>query len=263
MITGAAREPEIEDLQDFLNSMGAKVRGAGTGVVTVEGGRRLHGTRYRIMGDRIVAATYLAATAAAGGEVEVTGIRSEHLTGVLEVLAQAGCHIRVAPNAIHLTREGKLTGVGGVIRTAPYPGFPTDAQAVVMAALASGQGRSLFEENIFQNRYRHVAQLARMGADIELNGRMALVRGAPLQGTRVISTDLRGGAALVVAALAARGTTRVEGLHHIDRGYESMDRDLAALGARIQRKDDRRSTDGCTKEQAQTVQKKGTLRLPL
>ena len=263
IITGAAREPEIEDLQAFLNSMGARVRGAGTGVITVEGGRRLHGTRYRVMGDRIVAATYLAAAAASGGEVEVTGVRCEHLTGVLDVLARAGCHIRVAPTCVLLSGPERLGGVAGRIRTEPYPGFPTDAQAVVMAALASGRGESRFEENIFQNRYRHVNQLARMGADIEVRGREALVRGMPLHGACVDSTDLRGGAALVVAALAARGTSRVGALHHIDRGYESLDWDLTRLGAKIERKDDRGHADGSKKEQAQTVQKKGTLRLPL
>ena len=240
VITGAAREPEIEDLQRFLNEMGARVRGAGTPVVSVEGGRKLHGARYRIMGDRIVAATYLAAAAATAGEVEVTGVCSQHLTGVLDVLARAGCHIRVANHSVRLRGPERLGGVPGIIRTEPYPGFPTDAQAIIMAALATGRGESRFEETIFQNRYRHVGRLARMGADITLCGRTALVRGASLHAAWVDSTDLRGGAALVVAALAARGTSRVGALEHIDRGYEALDRDLARLGAGIERKDDRR-----------------------
>lgn len=253
VILGAAREPEIEDLQTFLNAMGAHVRGAGTSVITVRGGADLHGTRHRIMGDRIVAATYLAAAAATGGRVEVTGVRPEHLNGVLEVLDQAGCHIQVAPNAVRLEQNGRLVGVPGTISTAPYPGFPTDAQAVLMAALATAEGVSQFRENIFQSRYRHVSELARMGADVRLTGRAAQVRGASLHGACVDCTDLRGGAALVVAALAARGVTRVGEIHHIDRGYERLEDSLARLGGQIERKDDRRSADGCKKEQAQTV----------
>ncbi|MBQ9973335.1 MAG: UDP-N-acetylglucosamine 1-carboxyvinyltransferase [Oscillospiraceae bacterium] len=263
VITGAAREPEIEDLQRFLNAMGARVRGAGTSVITVQGSDRLHGANHRVMGDRIVAATYLAAAAAAGGQVEVTGVQPEHLTGVLDVLARAGCRIRVAPSAVCLTGTGRLGGVSGVITTAPYPGFPTDAQAPVMAALACGEGVSRFQENIFQSRYRHVSELARMGADIRLTGRMAEVWGTNLHGACVDSTDLRGGAALVVAALAARGVSRVGEIHHIDRGYERLEESFARLGGQIERRDDRRSANGCKKEQAQTVQKKRTLRLPL
>lgn len=253
VILGAAREPEIQDLQIFLNAMGARVRGAGTSVITVRGGADLHGARHRVMGDRIVAATYLAAAAATGGQVEVTGVQPEHLTGVLDVLDRAGCHIQVAPNGVWLEQSRGLTGVSGTICTAPYPGFPTDAQAVLMAALATAEGESQFCENIFQSRYRHVSELARMGADIRLTGRTARVRGASLHGACVDCTDLRGGAALVVAALAARGVTRVGEIHHIDRGYERLEDCLARLGGQIERKDDRRNADGSKKEQAQTV----------
>ncbi len=233
-ITGAACEPEIEDLQIFLNKLGARVRGAGTPVVTVEGVETLHPTRHRVMGDRIVAATYLAAVGAAGGEAEVTGVDPCHLATVLEVLEQAGCSLKSGGHSVRICSTGHLRGVRP-IRTAPYPGFPTDAQAVTMAALAGGEGTTVFEENIFQSRYRHVSELARMGADIRLTGRTAIVTGAPLHGAHVCSTDLRGGAALVVAALAAEGTSRVGELHHIDRGYDHLEHALTQLGAQIER----------------------------
>ena len=233
-ITGAAREPEIEDLQSFLNAMGAKITGAGTSEITVQGAARLHPVQYRVMGDRIVAATYLSAVGAAGGEVELTGVCPRHLDTVLAVLEEAGCRVQNEREMIALHSGGRLRGVRA-IRTAPYPGFPTDAQAVIMAALAGGEGTTVFEENIFQSRYRHVSELARMGADIRLTGRTATVRGAPLHAAQVCSTDLRGGAALVVAALAAEGTSRVGDLHHIDRGYDHLEHSLARLGAQIHR----------------------------
>ena len=233
-ITGAACEPEIEDLQAFLNELGARIHGAGTPVVTVEGVQTLHPARYRVMGDRIVAATYLAAVAAAGGEAEVTGVEPRHMDTVLAVLDQAGCRLDCEGQRVRICSPGRLHGVRPV-RTAPYPGFPTDAQAVIMAALAGGDGTTVFEENIFQSRYRHVSELARMGADIRLTGRTAIVTGAPLHGAHVCSTDLRGGAALVVAALAAEGTSRVGELHHIDRGYDHLEHALTQLGAQIER----------------------------
>ena len=231
-IHGAAREPEIEDLQRFLNAMGAWISGAGSGVITVQEPARLHPAQHQIMGDRIVAATYLSAVGAAGGEVELTGICPDHLATVLDVLEQAGCHLQRGKDTVFLRSSGPLHGVRP-IRTAPYPGFPTDAQAVVMAALAGGAGETVFEENIFQSRYRHVSQLARMGADIRLTGRTAVVHGTALHAAQVCSTDLRGGAALVVAALAAEGTSRIGRLQHIDRGYEHLEQALSQLGARI------------------------------
>lgn len=234
-ILGAAREPEIEDLQMFLNALGVRVSGAGSDRITVQGSPRIGAAEHTVMADRIVAATYLAAVGAAGGQVELTGVCPEHLSTVLDVLEEAGCHLRREPCAIALSSPGRLNGVGP-IRTAPYPGFPTDAQAVVMAALAGGRGETVFEENIFQSRYRHVSELARMGADIRLTGRTAIVRGAPLYAARVDSTDLRGGAALVVAALAAEGSSRVGELHHIDRGYDHLELALSRLGAAIERK---------------------------
>lgn len=232
-ITNAAREPEIVDLQNFLLAMGAKVRGAGSSVVTVEGGVPLHGGEYTVMGDRIVACTYLAAAAAAGGEVQVTGVDWRTLSTVTAVLTEAGCTVRSEPGRISLACEHPLRGVRP-IRTAPYPGFPTDAQAPLMAAFCRGSGCTVFVENMFESRYRHVDELCRMGADIRVEGRVAVVYGVPqLHGARVRATDLRGGAALVIAALGARGQTIIEGLHHIDRGYQCLEGDLRALGARI------------------------------
>lgn len=235
-IVGAAREPEIEDLQTFLNALGAQVRGAGSGVLTVEGPARLHCAQHTVMSDRIVAATYLSAVGAAGGEVELSGVCPDHLSTVLDVLKEAGCRLQRGQDSVFLHSDGQLHGVRPIC-TAPYPGFPTDAQAVVMAALAGGRGETIFEENIFQSRYRHVSELARMGADIRLTGRNAIVRGANLHGAQVCSTDLRGGAALVVAALAAEGTSRVGGLQHVDRGYDRLEQALSRLGAEIHRVD--------------------------
>ena len=232
-ITNAAREPEIVDLQNFLRALGARVRGAGSSVITVEGGVPLHGGNYRVMGDRIVAATYLAAAAAAGGSVEVTGVDWRTLSTVTAVLKEAGCQVRSGADRIFLQADGPLKGVRPV-RTAPYPGFPTDAQAPLMAALAGGTGCTVFVENIFESRYRHVDELARMGADIRVEGRVAVVYGASrLHGAPLMASDLRGGAALVVAALGAEGESTLSGLHHVDRGYQSLDFDLQRLGAGI------------------------------
>lgn len=238
VITNAAREPEIVDLQNFLLAMGAKVRGAGSSTIYIEGGHPLHGCTYRIMADRIVAATYLAAVAAAGGEVEVEGVDYRQLSTVTATLIQAGCDIRSDPKRVLISCNQPLVGVRP-IRTAPYPGFPTDAQAPLMAALAKSRGTTVFVENIFENRYRHVAELMRMGADIRVEGRVAVVCGVEtLRGAAVRATDLRGGAALVVAALGAEGDSRITGLGHVDRGYQDLDQTLASLGAKIQRTED-------------------------
>ncbi len=233
-ITNAAREPEIVDLQTFLRQLGADVRGAGSSVIVVRGGKRLHGGEHRVMGDRIVAATYLAAAASAGGQVEVTGVDYRHLSTVTSVLSEAGCVVKSGPDRVYL-RSAPLRGVRPV-RTAPYPGFPTDAQAPLMAALAKSSGCTVFVENMFESRYRHVDELARMGADIHVEGRVAVVYGVPaLHGAQVQATDLRGGAALVVAALGAEGESRITGLHHIDRGYQDLVGDLTLMGADIRR----------------------------
>ena len=234
-IANAAREPEIVDLQNFLTACGARVSGAGSSTVSVEGARPLHGCTYTVMPDRIVAATYLCATASAGGEVFLRGAREEHLSTVTAVLRQAGCSILSDKNGIACACRGRLSAVRPV-RTTPYPGFPTDAQAILMAALLRSRGATVFEENMFENRYRHGDELTRMGANVRVSGRAAVVSGVEsLRGAPVYCTDLRGGAALCVAALAAEGETSVRKIEHIDRGYEDIARDLRTLGADILR----------------------------
>ena len=239
-ITNAAREPDIGDLQSFLNQLGANVRGAGSSTVTVEGDHALSGGEYTVMGDRIVAATLLSAAAAAGGRVRLRGVDWRHLATVLSVFHQSGCGVESRLEYVELVRD-RAVPLKGVptIRTAPYPGFPTDAQAPVMAALAASQGCTLFVETMFDSRYRHVPELIRMGADITTEGRVALVRGVEqLRGARVEATDLRGGGALAVAALGAEGTTVLSGLRHIDRGYEGLEGMLQALGASVERREE-------------------------
>ena len=234
LIQGAAREPEIVDLQGFLRAMGAEVSGAGSSVITIRGGVPLHPAEHCVMGDRIAAATYLCAAAAAGGEVELTRAEPQTLTAVLSALEEAGCRLTSGPDHILLESRGPLQSIP-TVRTAPYPGFPTDGQAILMAALTGGQGTTMFVENMFDSRYGHVDELRRMGADIRVDGRVAVVTGVGrLHGAAVRSTDLRGGAALVVAGLGAEGTTEVSDLHHICRGYEKLPQNLRALGADIQ-----------------------------
>ena len=234
-IANAAREPEIVDLQEFLNACGAEVSGAGTSTVTVAGGRPLHGCTYEIMPDRIVAATYLCAAASAGGEIYLRNARESQMSTVTAILREAGCAVRADRDGVRCVCQGQLKSVRPV-RTAPYPGFPTDAQAVLMAALLRSRGATVFEETIFENRYRHVDELVRMGADIRVAGRVAVVTGTQtLHGAPVRCTDLRGGAALCVAALAAEGETSIAEIGHIDRGYECIERDLRTLGADIVR----------------------------
>lgn len=234
-IVNAAREPEIVDLQNFLNACGGQVSGAGTSTVTIVGPRPLHGCAYRIMPDRIVAATYLCAAMSAGGEVFLRGAREEDLTALAAVLREAGCTIRGDMAGISCVCTKRPQAVAPV-HTAPYPGFPTDAQAILMAALLRSHGATVFEENIFTNRYRHVDELVRMGADIRVFGRTAVVTGTSiLHGAAVCSTDLRGGAALCVAGLSAEGETVVSGIEHIERGYADIAADLRCLGAQIVR----------------------------
>jgi UDP-N-acetylglucosamine 1-carboxyvinyltransferase len=237
-IVNAAREPEVVQLQTFLNVLGANVCGAGGSVITIEGGKRLHGGVCRIIGDRIVAATLLSSTAAAGGEVSLTGVDWRHLSTVLSVFGQAGCRIVSEENRVTLSRssECRLNSVPPIC-TAPYPGFPTDAQAVVMAAMCTASGDTEFTENMFESRYRHVPPLRQMGADIEVEGRDAVVRGVlKLHGAEVRADDLRGGGALAVAAMGAEGDTVLSGVHHIDRGYESLEEMLRQLGGRVSRR---------------------------
>ena len=234
-IYNAAREPEIVDLQNFINAMGGNVRGAGGSIITVEGKRALHGGKYRIIADRIVGATYLCAAACCGGEVRLRGVDPRPLSTVSGALSEAGCTVKSGEDDVFLQSDGSLRSIRPV-RTAPYPGFPTDAQPVLMAALLKSAGSTVFVENIFENRYRHVDELARMGAEVRVAGRVAVVTGREhLHGARVKCTDLRAGAALVIAGLQADGLTRISRIEHIDRGYESIERDLGVLGAHVRR----------------------------
>ncbi|MEG0596849.1 MAG: UDP-N-acetylglucosamine 1-carboxyvinyltransferase, partial [Oscillospiraceae bacterium] len=236
-IQNAAREPEIADLQALLQKMGAGVWGAGSSTITVMGKLPLTGATHKVMGDRIVAATYLSAIAAAGGELRLDGIDYRHLSTVTGALWSAGCEVHSGADWVSIRRDEKVPlKAAPPIRTAPYPGFPTDAQAPLMAAFCTAQGATMFTENVFSSRYRHVDELMRLGADIRVEGRVAVVNGVPrLHGGRVEAADLRGGAALVVAALGADGETEISGLHHLDRGYATLEKDLQALGAHMTR----------------------------
>ena len=233
-IVGAAREPEIEDLQAFLRSMGASVHGGGTSVIVIEGGKPLHPAEHTVIGDRIAAATYLCCCGCAGGKIALTGVEPLHLSPLLATLREAGCRVESEGDGVRLWSNGTLRGVRP-IRTAPHPGFPTDAQAILMAALAGGRGTTMFVENIFDSRFSHVDELRRMGADIQVDGRVAVVTGTGgLRGAEVRGGDLRAAAALVAAAVSAEGVARVYGLRHVRRGYQCLDGDLRRLGADIE-----------------------------
>jgi len=235
-IENAAREPEIADLQGFLCAMGYAVSGAGSSSVTVEGGGESHECVYDIMSDRIVAATYLAAVASAGGEAELLGADYRHLATVISALCEAGCTVKSGRESIYIKKGAPLRAIR-TVHTAPYPGFPTDAQALLMAALLRSRGATVFVENMFDSRYRHVDELCRLGADIRAEGRVAVVSGVErLRGARMKATDLRGGAAMVIAALAAEGESRVGAVGHIQRGYADMVGDLRRIGAEIREK---------------------------
>jgi UDP-N-acetylglucosamine 1-carboxyvinyltransferase len=234
VIQSAACEPEVVDLADFLNSMGAKIAGAGSPTITVTGVKRLHGAEHEVIPDRIEAATYAIAAAATNGEVTLRGSRADHLHAVFDKLKDTGVSIDRKGPAITVRRNGRLKPVD--ITTLPYAGFPTDVQAQMMALMALTPGISIITERIFESRFMHVSELARLGADIEIEGPSAIVKGGkPLSGAPVMASDLRASAALVVAGLAARGTTQVNRVYHLDRGYENMDAKLRRLGARVER----------------------------
>lgn len=236
VINNAAREPEICDLCRFLRSCGARIKGEGESRIVIEGVEELCGCEYTVMPDRIAGATYLAMTAAAGGEIILKNACTAETEPFTSVLEQTGCGIYTTENRIYLRRGGRLKAIKNRIRTMPHPGFPTDAQAVLMAALATADGTSVFEENIFDCRYRHTDALIKMGADIEVMGKAAVVRGVRrLHGADVEATDLRGGAAMAVAAVAAEGTTRIGSITHIDRGYEKFEEAITALGGKAVR----------------------------
>jgi UDP-N-acetylglucosamine 1-carboxyvinyltransferase len=236
-IESAACEPEVVDLANFLNAMGAKVCGAGSPTITVTGVRRLHGAEHEVIPDRIETATFAVAAAATQGEVTIRGARPDHLHAVLDKLREAGVRVERSGPALKVSRSGRLKAVD--VTTLPYAGFPTDAQAQMMALMALTPGISIITERIFESRFMHVSELARLGADIAIEGPSAIVKGGrPLSGAPVMASDLRASAALVIAGLAARGTTEVSRVYHIDRGYENIDGKLRKLGARIERVED-------------------------
>jgi UDP-N-acetylglucosamine 1-carboxyvinyltransferase len=234
IIESAACEPEVTDLADFLNAMGAKVAGAGSPTITITGVKTLHGAEHEVIPDRIEAATYAIAGAATAGELVLRGARTDHLHAVLDKLREAGVVVERNGGTLRVRRGRRLKPVD--ITTLPYAGFPTDVQAQMMVLMALTPGISIITERIFEARFMHVSELARLGADIALEGPSAIVKGGrALSGAPVMASDLRASAALVLAGLVARGTTQVNRIYHVDRGYESMDDKLRALGARIQR----------------------------
>jgi UDP-N-acetylglucosamine 1-carboxyvinyltransferase len=234
VLENAAREPEIVDLARCLAAMGAHIDGAGTNRIVVEGVTKLHGATHSIMPDRIESGTYLAAIAATGGNAAVRGADPESLEAVIAKLREAGADVAVDGDVIRVKRKGRLTGVN--VRTAPHPGFPTDMQAQFMALAACAEGTAVITETIFENRMMHVQELVRLGADIEVEGSSAIVKGVPkLTGADVMATDLRASACLVIAGLVAEGETTIDRIYHLDRGYERIEEKLSSLGARIER----------------------------
>jgi UDP-N-acetylglucosamine 1-carboxyvinyltransferase len=234
LLENAAREPEVVDLARCLTAMGAKIEGAGSGVIRVEGVRALSGAAFRVMPDRIETGTYLAAVATAGGKVRLAGAATDTLDATLEKLRESGATITAAGDTLEIEAAGRPRAVS--LRTAPYPGFPTDMQAQFMALDSIANGTAVITETIFENRYMHAQELQRLGADITIQGHSAVVRGVErLQGARVMATDLRASAGLVIAGLVAQGETIVDRIYHLDRGYEALEEKLAGLGARIER----------------------------
>ena len=234
VIENAAREPEVVDLANCLISMGAKISGAGSDTIEIEGVDELHGARHRVMPDRIESGTFLVAAAASLGKIKLHGARSDILDAVLDKLSESGAHISTGEESIFLEMRDRPKSVN--VRTAPYPAFPTDMQAQFMVLNSVAQGSALITETIFENRFMHVQELCRMGAHIEVEGNAAMVRGKErLGGATVMATDLRASASLVIAGLVARGETTIERIYHIDRGYECIEEKLAQLGAKIRR----------------------------
>ena len=238
VIENAAREPEVVDLAQCLIAMGARISGAGSDVIHIEGVDRLHGARHRIMPDRIETGTFLCATAATGGEVRLIGTSTGYLDAVIDKLLDAGCDIvgdmTAAGEAIVIRASGRLKAMS--LRTSPYPAFPTDMQAQFMAINCIADGTAIIRETIFDNRFMHAVELIRLGADIKIDGNTAVVKGVTnLQGATVMATDLRASASLVIAGLVAEGETHVERIYHLDRGYQHIEDKLTAIGARIRR----------------------------
>jgi UDP-N-acetylglucosamine 1-carboxyvinyltransferase len=234
IIENAAREPEVVDLANCLVSMGARISGAGTDVIRIQGVDRLHGAAHAIMPDRIETGTYLCAAAATGGDIRLVRTSAAYLDAVVDKLMDAGCEITVERDAIRLQAPQRLKAVS--LRTAPYPAFPTDMQAQFMAINTVAEGVATIRETIFENRFMHVSELARLGADIQIEGSNAIVRGVDrLEGATVMATDLRASASLVIAGLVAHGETLIDRIYHLDRGYERIEEKLARLGASVKR----------------------------
>jgi UDP-N-acetylglucosamine 1-carboxyvinyltransferase len=234
VLENCAMEPDVVDLGNFLNKMGAKINGLGTERIEIEGVKKLSPVTYSIMPDRIEAGTFLAAAAATRGSVTITSMEPKHVEAMTSLLAEMGFIIETGKDRVSVSPGKKLSG--SVVKTLPYPGFPTDLQAPLMSLMTTIPGISVIVETIFENRYTHAAELRRMGADITVEGNVAIVKGGrPLSSAPVMMSDLRAGAALVVAALAAKGTSEIRRIYHADRGYESLDVKLTALGASIER----------------------------
>ncbi len=236
-IINAAREPEIADLANFLNSCGARISGAGESTIYIEGVETFHPTQYTVMPDRIVACTYMAAAAVTGSELILEDVRTQQLASVIQCFEQCGCKITARQNRLRIISPSRLLPME-TVRTMPYPGFPTDCQALITSMASIADGTTVICENIFENRFRHTAELNRMGADISVHDKVAVINGVErLHGATVYAGDLRAGAALTVAGLCAEGTTTVENIHFIDRGYEALEKNLGYLGANIKRID--------------------------
>lgn len=234
VIESAACEPEVVDLANFLNAMGAKIQGAGSPTITITGVKELHGAEHQVIPDRVEAATYAIAAAMTNGEVTIKGARADHFHAVIDKLQEAGVVVDRRGADLVVRRGSRLKSSD--VTTLPYSGFPTDVQAQMMALMALAPGISIITERIFESRFMHVSELSRLGADIQIEGPSAIVKGGrPLSGAPVMASDLRASAALVIAGLAAKGTTQVNRIYHLDRGYENMDGKLRNLGARIQR----------------------------
>ncbi len=234
VLENAACEPEVQDLAALLAAMGARIRGAGTGTITVEGVPTLGPASHRIIADRIEAGTFAVAAAITRGDVTLTDCAPEHMEAVLGKLQEAGAELAAGPGRLRVRMGGRPAAVN--VQTAPYPGFATDMQAQLMALMSVADGRSVITETVFENRFMHVNELLRMGADVKIAGRVAFVQGVPrLRGAPVMATDLRASASLVLAALVAEGSTVVHRIYHLDRGYETIERKLSALGADVRR----------------------------
>ncbi len=235
VIRNCAKEPEIVDLQKFLNTMGAKIRGAGSSVIVVEGVDKLHGIEYTPIPDRIVAGTYLIAAAMCGGNVELSGVNPEHISSLISKLSKTTCKVHIKNDRILIRSKGRQKSLE-CIETMYYPGFPTDLQSQIMAMQTVSRGTSVIVENIFETRFKTASQLKKLGADITIKGRVAVIRGVKeLIGAEVAASDLRGGASLVLAGLVAKGTSIVKDIHYIDRGYEDLSVELQKLGANVRR----------------------------